>query len=157
MSRPDLSPYRGFSCGSTQEKLRIHVRYHIEGDPVLQRKQVVEFSFEASAPDDFEIEHHIRQNDVDMDFIFENTNGAVDDVVELVGFASCHGIGGRSGAIPECGGRDQTRCVKARQRRRNLPRHAKGDARTNRRTEAAKWQDRHAPTEWVPWKFSRRS
>src|ERR1051326_7505467 len=150
----DFCFYRRFGDRTEMEYLRIDLRYHVIGDLVLQREQVVQMSVEAATPDHFEIEYDIREPDIDANFVVDDLNGAFDDVIKFVRPATRHRVGGEIRTIPERASGDQAGRAKPCQGGGNFLCHPKCDAATNRCAHAAERQYRHPPTQLVSWKIS---
>jgi hypothetical protein len=52
-------PHRDFS--PVVEQIRIDLRHHVEGNPVLKRKQIIQMPVETSAPEHLEMQRWCRR------------------------------------------------------------------------------------------------
>ncbi len=75
MGLGDLRPHGHLGIGAMMEQIRVDLRHHVERNPVLQRKQIVQMPIETSAPEHLEIEHDVQQRYVHMDLVVENLDG----------------------------------------------------------------------------------
>jgi len=135
------------------EQFRVDMHHRLESDSMLQREQIVQFFLVTAAPDHFEIQHHVDQSDIDMDLVIDHMDRAIDDVIQLVGTAPGHGVGGGPRAIQNVAVAIN-RGRKSGQRRGHFLGHAEAIPRPPTRPDCGMATPPSA-TKLVPRKFSR--